>query len=274
MKMPKKFIDRVGANLKAYQSVAAAHRARDVSEADTVTVIKDVLADVFGFDKYTELTSEYQVRGTFCDLAIKIDGKVRILVEVKAAAIDLNDTHIRQAVNYGAGEGIEWVALTNSLDWRLYKISFQQPVDFEQVASFKLDEINPKKEEDLAKLFLLAREGLAENALSNFHQQALLFNKYTTAQLVTSEPVLKLIRKEMKRLFPDVNADPDKICDLLLNDVLKREVIEGDKAKEAQQKIKRAANRLAKASGAATSETPAPEIVSGTMQEVKSAVGQ
>lgn len=249
MKLPKRFIERVSNHLKTYQTIALGHRTRDVSEADTVTVVKDILADIFGYDKYTELTSEYQVRGTFCDLAIKIDGKVRFLIEVKAAAIELNDSHIRQAVNYGANEGIEWIALTNAIEWRLYRISFQQPIDFEQIVAFKLDDVNAKKADDLAKLFLMAREGLAENALSMFHQQALLFNKFTTAQMLMSEPVIKLVRKELKRLFPDVAVDADKISDILANEVLKREVIEGDKAKEAQQRIRRAGNKLAKVSG-------------------------
>ena len=48
VKLPKKFCDRVAAKLKPYQAVVVSHRTRDVSEADTVTVVKDVLADVFG----------------------------------------------------------------------------------------------------------------------------------------------------------------------------------------------------------------------------------
>jgi hypothetical protein len=46
-------------------------------------VVKDMLADIFGFDKYNEVTSEHQIRGTFCDLAIRIDGKVQFLIEAK-----------------------------------------------------------------------------------------------------------------------------------------------------------------------------------------------
>jgi hypothetical protein len=52
-KLPKKFVDRVSKNLKNYQAITEAQRKRDVSEADTVTVVKDILADVFGYDKYS-----------------------------------------------------------------------------------------------------------------------------------------------------------------------------------------------------------------------------
>jgi len=42
-----------------------------VSEADTITLVKDLLSEVLGYDKYAELTSEHSIRGTYCDLAIK-----------------------------------------------------------------------------------------------------------------------------------------------------------------------------------------------------------
>ncbi len=114
-RIPKRVMDRVSSRLKSYQELVAGLRARDVSEADTVTVIKDILADVFGYQKYLELTSEQQIRGTFCDLAVKLDGKIHYLIEVKAAAVDLNDNHLRQAINYGANHGIEWGILTNAV---------------------------------------------------------------------------------------------------------------------------------------------------------------
>ena len=67
-KLPKRVSDRLVENLKRYQPIVGKLRERDISEADTVTVVKDILCDVFGFDKYLDLTSEQQIRGTFCDL--------------------------------------------------------------------------------------------------------------------------------------------------------------------------------------------------------------
>jgi hypothetical protein len=106
-KIPKRTQDRFSDTLKRYQNIANSQKSRDISEADTVTLVKDILADVFGYDKYTELTSEKQIKGTFCDLAIKLNEKITFLVEVKAAGFELNDAHLRQAVNYGAHEGIK-----------------------------------------------------------------------------------------------------------------------------------------------------------------------
>lgn len=248
MKISKKVQDRFATTLKNFQTIAVSHKARDVSEADTVTLVKDMLSDVFGYDKYQELTSEQQIRGTFCDLAVKIDAKIKYLIEVKAAGIDLNNSHLRQAINYGAHQGIEWVVLTNALDWRLYRIKFGQPVDFEEVTSFNITNFNLKNEEDQKRLFLLCREGVSADAMDEYHQHAQLVNKFTVAQIVLMDSVVSVIRREMRRLFPDVKIDCESISDILTNEVFKREVVDGDKAKETQQKIKRAINKLARLS--------------------------
>jgi hypothetical protein len=54
-----------------------------------------------------------------CDLAIKIDNKIRFIIEVKAAGLDLKEDHIRQQCDYGSNSGVEWVILTNSNDWKV-----------------------------------------------------------------------------------------------------------------------------------------------------------
>ncbi len=246
LKIPKKVLDRFATDLRKFQTVANSLKSRDVSEADTVTLVKDILAYIFGYDKFEELTSEQQIRGTYCDLAVKIDGKIKYLIEVKAAAINLNNSHMQQALNYGANHGIEWVVLTNSLDWKLYRIKFAQPIDFEEVSSFNLANLNLKSEDDLNKMFLLCREGISNDAMGLYHQHTQLVNRFMIAQLTVSEPVVNVIRRELKKLFPELKVELDQISDILVNDVLKREVIEGEKVKETQLKIKKANSKLAR----------------------------
>jgi predicted type IV restriction endonuclease len=122
--VPKKVSDRIAAGLKKFQPILASAKARDVGESDTVTIIKDMLSEVFGYDKYAEVTSEFAIRGTYCDLAIKLDGVLQTLIEVKAIGIDLKDAHVKQAVDYAANQGVDWVVLTNAEIWRVYRISF------------------------------------------------------------------------------------------------------------------------------------------------------
>ncbi|HEX8339479.1 MAG TPA: type I restriction enzyme HsdR N-terminal domain-containing protein [Tepidisphaeraceae bacterium] len=99
-----------------------------MSEADTVTLVKDVLSAVMGYDKYTELMSEHSIRGTFCDLAVKINDKLVQLIEVKSAGTPLDDRHVKQAIDYASNQGVEWVLLTNASVWRLYQVIFAKPI--------------------------------------------------------------------------------------------------------------------------------------------------
>ena len=125
VKIPKKVLERLIKEIGKYQRVLQTAKDRDVNESDTVTIITDMLAGIFGFDKYTEITSEQAIRGTYCDLAVKLDGKIKYLIEVKAIGLNLKENHLRQAVGYGANHGIPWVVLTNGIDWQIYKIKLQ-----------------------------------------------------------------------------------------------------------------------------------------------------
>ncbi|MEV5020726.1 type I restriction enzyme HsdR N-terminal domain-containing protein [Sphingobium sp. LMA1-1-1.1] len=243
IKIPKRAQDRIAAGLKQYQKIVGKLRERDISEADTVTVVKDMLADVFGYDKYAELTSEQQIRGTFCDLAVKVEGKLYYLAEVKAAGINLNNTHLRQAINYGAHQGIEWIILTNAIEWRIYRIKFGQPIDYEEVFSLDICKLSTRSQDDIAKVFLLCRENVSTDALTAFHQQAQIVNRFVVADLLRGGAVAATVRKELRRLF-DVKVTDEEIALLIGTEVLKRDVVDGDPPAAASAMVKKAEKAL------------------------------
>lgn len=254
-RIPKKVQERLVAGLKRYQPIVRKLKERDISEADTVTVIKDMLCDIFGYDKYTELTSEQQIRGTFCDLAIKVGEKVHYLAEVKAAGTSLNDSHLRQAVNYGAHHGIEWVLLTNAITWKVYHIKFAQPIDWDEVCCFDMGEISSRSAEDLSKLFMLSRESVASDVLQAYHRQSQILNRYVVAELLQSETLVSALRKEFRQLF-DLKTSNEELQAMLVDLVIKRDAVEGDPPKAAKGTIKKAVSALARKS--AKSAPPAP----------------
>lgn len=244
IKIPKKAGDRIKTEIKRYQKVVEVLKEHDVSEADTVTAVKDILADVLGYDKYLELTGEQQIRGTFCDLAVKIDGKIKYLIEVKAAGVALNDNHLRQAVDYGAKEGIEWVVLTNGIDWQLHRIKFAKPITHEEVTSFSLFDLELKDEDVLRRVFLLSREAISDGAMEAFHNQSQILNCYNIAQIIQTDAVIAKVRSEFRKLFPGIKLEKEDIASMLKEEILKREVVETEKAKEASSKVKRATNKV------------------------------
>ena len=103
-------------------------KERDVNESDTATIITDMLEEIFGFDKYSEITREYAIQGTYCDLAIKTSKGIEYLIEIKAIGLSLNDKHLKQAVNYASREGIKWVVLTNGVKWEMHRVSLESKV--------------------------------------------------------------------------------------------------------------------------------------------------
>src|SRR5258708_28721679 len=128
-----KVAERIARGIKQFHQIVEDAKSRDVNESDTVIIVTDMLCHVFGYDKYSEITSEHAIRGTFCDLATKLDGKVQCLIEVKSVGTELKESHTKQAIDYAANEGVDWVALTNGSIWKVYKVTFGKPIGQELV---------------------------------------------------------------------------------------------------------------------------------------------
>ncbi len=161
MGISAKVSNRIVTQLKRYRNILTNIQKRDVSEADTVTVINDMLADVCGYDKYHQVTSQYAIRGTFVDLAVMVDDDIRFLIEVKAIGIDLKDIHVKQAIDYAANQGIEWVVLTNGAVWRVYKVHFGQPIEKILVCEVDVLTATAKSEEVIECFGNLSKEGFS-----------------------------------------------------------------------------------------------------------------
>ena len=274
MSVPKKVSDRIASRLKNFQSVLAAQKARDVSEADTVTIIKDLLSEVFGYDKYSELTSEHAIRGTYCDLAVKIDGRLAFLIEVKAIGLELKDAHTKQAVDYAANQGCEWVILSNGVDWILYHVLFRKPIDKQEVARVNLLTANPKSEKDLEMLYLMTREGFAKSALAEYRDRMDATSRYMLAAILCqSESIVSAIRREVRRTS-DLIVEPEVIVQILREQVIKRDAIEGPEAEAAMRRLQRASQKvLRKASSGEDDPAGGPEAAAEADAKPEPGVG-
>jgi predicted type IV restriction endonuclease len=262
----KKVAERFIKAVPRFQKVLQIARDRDVNESDTVSILNDIFGEVFGYDKYLEVTSEVSIRSTYCDLALKVDDKVQFLVEAKAIGIELKDTHMRQAIDYGANQGIPWIVLTNGIEWRVYRIRFERPINFDLVCTFDFAKLNPRDDKDQASLFLLSKEGLSKNAREDFYEKVQSVNRYVIGTLMLSEPVLSTLRRELKKMSEGVKVDATEVEHIVRTEVLKREVVEGEEAETAQARVskfsrKKAPPRRRRAKQKQTSSTPTEESV-------------
>ena len=257
--LSNKVADRLIAGIKHFQPILAAAKARDAGEADTVTIIKDMLGDIFGYDKYSEVTSEHAIKGTYCDLAIKFDNTLQTLIEVKAIGLELKDSHVKQAVDYAANQGVTWVVLTNGIIWRIYKVTFEKPIGQELVVD--LDFLSLKPKSDFEDLYLWCKEAWgASSALDEFEARKQALSRFLIGAVILSEPVLDVIRRELRRVSQlrkasaDVRIDTEQIEKVLTDEVIKREVLEGAKADEAARKVAKAVGKLLKKASAKEDE--------------------
>jgi hypothetical protein len=247
MGIPAKVESRLCTGLKRFQPVLAAAKARDVNESDTVVVVMDMLQEIFGYDKYTEITSEHAIRGTFCDLAVKLDGALSLLIEVKAIGLELKDAYVKQAVDYAANQGVDWVVLTNANRWRVYKVGFAKPISQDLVVEFSLTEMSAKNDADLELLFLIAKEGWQKANIGEYHTQRQALSRFSLGALLLSDGILDMLRRELRRMSPGVRIDSEQIREVLSQEVIKREVLEGEKAEEARRHMNKMAARALRA---------------------------
>ena len=239
MKISKRTEDRVKAALPKFQKVLGLAKARDLNESDTVAIITDILAEVFGYDKYSEVTSELCIRGTYCDLAVKMGDKFQYLIECKAIGTELKESHLRQAVNYGANKGIPWVALTNGADWQVWRLRFEQPLGWDLVARFDLETVSPKNPRDMEKLYVLTREGVEKGARRELYEKTQSVNRFVVGALLLSDPLVAVLKRELRKFADGISIEDAEIAALLRDGVLRRDLLVGDEAEAAKAKVAR-----------------------------------
>jgi hypothetical protein len=272
MSIPAKVLDRLTVGLKKFQPILSSAKTRDVNESDTVVIITDMLSEIFGYDKYSEITTEHVIKKTYCDLAIKIDGKIKLLIEVKAIGLDLKDDYIKQAIDYGANAGIEWVILTNGVTWQVYRISFSKPIDKELVYELNLTNINLKNESSIEPIYYLCKEALGKSLLDEYHSQKQALSKYYIGQMILTETILDVVKRELRRLTPGVKIENDEIEGVLRTDIIKRDVLEGDKAIDAKKKIQKAANNYIRSAPSPVKKESKEQVQSDTQSPEKSSI--
>jgi hypothetical protein len=88
--------------------------------------------------------------------------------------------------------------------------------------------------------------------------------------LVLSDPVVGVVRRELRKVSPGVKIGNDEVRDLLEREVLKREVTEGDKAMEAYKKVNKAQCKEAKAKTKGASDRSEADTCSGSIEGASS----
>jgi hypothetical protein len=183
--------------LKKYAPYLLKAQEENLTEADTVQRIIKIFENVLGYDALSEITQEMEIKSKFVDLTIKIDGMIKFFVEVKRAGTKLRDRHVEQGEKYAAEGNIQWILLTNGVEWKLFHLTFDEGIDYEIVFSTDLATDSIEKVADL--LGLLHRHAIKTGEHEEFWKQCAALNATSIGKALFSEDVLLFVRRKIRR---------------------------------------------------------------------------
>ena len=184
--------------LKKFIPLLVEARDEGLNEADTVLRLCRFFEEVLGYDGLRDISREAEMKGKYVDISLKIDGRVKLLVEAKAADVRLRDKHIEQAQSYASRNNYRWVLLTNGIDWHLYHLTFDEGIEYERAFVVSL---TPEGDLDEAatKLALLHKKTLGRGQLDEYWDKATALGAFSIGRALFRENVLMLIRREIRR---------------------------------------------------------------------------
>lgn len=186
--------------LRTYHKKFLRNNREELDESGTRLMINAFLTDVLGFTAIDEVKTEYMIRGTYADYVIQTKGVRHFLVEVKSLSLTLSAKHLRQTINYGANEGIEWALLTNGKQFDFYKILFQKPIESRLVFSFDLCDAASLKT-CMETIQFLHRDAVLSKGLDRLWQKTIALDPKNVSGLLFGKPVINFIRRTLNKKF-------------------------------------------------------------------------
>ena len=126
----------------------------------------------------------------------------------------MNESHLRQAVNYGANEGIEWALLTNGKQFDFYKILFEKPIQHKRVFSVDLTDSSSLKKA-IEILQYISKDSVVKKGLDVLWNKSLALTPTSISKILLSSDIVCLVRKSVNKMF-DTKFTDDQIQESVL----------------------------------------------------------
>jgi hypothetical protein len=194
--------------LKSYKKKFLDLNLSELDESGTRLMINHFLSDVLGYLHIEEIKTEYMIKGTYADYVIQTKGIRHFLVEVKALSFQLSDKHLRQTINYGANEGIEWALLTNGKNFDFYKILFNKPIESKKIFSVDLSETANIKVA-IEQLQYLHKESILKKGLKLLWNKCEAVRPENVAGILYSKEVINTVKKLIKNKYGEKFGDEE-----------------------------------------------------------------
>jgi predicted type IV restriction endonuclease len=183
--------------------------ARKLNEENTkATLVEPVLRALgWNVEDLEEVQREYKTkrRDRPVDYALLLLRTPRLFIEAKALGEDLSDRRwVNQIMGYAAVAGVEWIALTDGDEYRLYNAHAAVNVDEKLFRTFRISENSPVVEETLQ---LIARERMEDNQLEVLWKAHFVDRQVRKAidemfESKADESLVRLLRRRIGSLSP------------------------------------------------------------------------
>ncbi len=221
-KKPKKEeLSELKKRVVPFVSILEKSLSQKVNEADTRTIINDLLAEIFGYNKYFDITAEFMIKNSYADYVIIINDKKHMVIEAKPITTKLNNNHVKQAVDYAAHEGIKWAILTNAIDWKVYRVTLGNKIEYDLFFEFSLNDLS---EREITDMYFLTKNSIEKEMLEDYWKYRQALNPPTLLQILLSDDIINRMRKEL-RTKSGYNVTSDEVMELLITQIIRPEFV-------------------------------------------------
>ncbi|WP_345048312.1 hypothetical protein [Streptomyces rameus] len=185
---------------------------RRVGEQNTKAGLIEPVIAALGWDVLDpeEVHREYRRRTTDnpVDYALILRRMPRLFIEAKAIGENLDDPRwANQTISYAAVAGVEWVALTNGAEWRVYNAHAPVPVEHKLFRTVRIaDDVGAAFE----LLSLLSKDNMRDNRIQELWRSFFVDREVNLALndlFASGEPPRELIALLSKRAPKLPHAD-------------------------------------------------------------------
>ncbi len=210
---------------------------RDINKLDTVRLVGKILNDLFGYDKFTDVTREFEIDGSFLDFAVQEETPNRFLVEVKTFRSHIDQEDIKRFVNNALERDFKWVVVTNGIRWKMYEICPHERIKRRLRLSFNFLTLSLGDEDDQQRLFLLSKEGMNKDNILEFSEYRKVASNFRINMNTQDEFFFNEIGRNFKYTLPKIQVENDTLFNILTKRLNRRHYASRSSRREPVRKM-------------------------------------
>jgi hypothetical protein len=203
-------------------------RGKSSTEEDARILLNDMLQEILGYNKFSELKTEMRDKAGRIDYVVKLldgpnkakPGKYDCVIEAKACHVDLNQGVIDQTLTYCLTSSVDYFILTNAQKWQLFKVKRSGKTP----SAIKLHEVTfgtlTNYDEIAEEFYLFSKASYINGDWKSVAEITQATRMEDVVAVLMCDKIIHSIAKELS-LEHEVKVDDDSVRDIMEKHVLK-----------------------------------------------------